>query len=91
MSNSTTLFDLNQTASAAAVAALGKDEFTTEALKLEAFTSAGYDHADFPIWHQYFTGALGNYTSLKAQLSPAAKAAAAAAAKTSAAAPKALS
>jgi hypothetical protein len=71
----TTLFDLNQSAATAAVTALGKDALATESLKLEAFTASAFDRADFSQWQAYFTNHVANYTSLKAQPSPATKAA----------------
>ena len=77
----TTLFDLNQTATTAAAAALGKDAYTTENMKLESFNAAGHDKTDYPQWEQYFSGSLATYTALKGQLSPSAKAAQQAAAK----------
>ncbi len=88
--NTTTLFDLNKTASTAAVTAIGQDALATEGIKLEAFTAAGHDRADFPQWESFFANHVKNYTSQKATLSPAAKASsAAAAAGARAAAPKA--
>jgi hypothetical protein len=87
--NTTTLFDLNKTASGAAVTALGQDELGTTGIELEAFTSAGHDRADFPQWQAFFQNHVKNYTTQKATLSPAAKAAAQAAAAATAAANKA--
>ena len=78
--NTTTLFDLNKTASNAAVTAIGQDALGTENIKLEAFTVAGHDRADFPQWDAFFQNHVKNYTSQKATPSPAAKAAASAAA-----------
>ena len=73
--NTTTLFDLNKTASNAAVAAIGQDALGTENIKLEAFTVAGHDRADFPQWDAFFQERLKVYAQQKATLSPAAKAA----------------
>jgi hypothetical protein len=78
--NQTTLFDLNQTAGAAAVTSLGKDAYTAENLKLEAFNAAGHDKLDWPQWQTFFTQHLDHFTNLKLQPSPAAIAANAAAA-----------
>jgi hypothetical protein len=78
--NTTTLFDLNKTASTAAVTAIGQDALGTEGIKLEAFTAAGHDRADFPQWDSFFQNHVKNYTTMKATLSPAAKVAANAAA-----------
>jgi hypothetical protein len=78
--NTTTLFDLDQTASAAAVAALGKDAYTAENLKLEAFNAAGHDKLDWVQWQTFFTQHLDHFANLKLQPSPAAVAAKAAAA-----------
>ena len=76
--NTTTLFDLNKTASAAAITAIGQDALGTENIKLEAFIVAGHDRADFPQWDAFFQNHVKNYTSQKATPSPAAKAAASA-------------
>jgi hypothetical protein len=78
--NTTTLFDLNKTASNAAITAIGQDALGTENIKLEAFTVAGHDRADFPQWDAFFQNHVKNYTTQKATLSPAASAAAKAAA-----------
>jgi hypothetical protein len=72
--NTTTLFDLNKTASAAAITAIGQDALATEGIKLEAFTAAEHDRADFPQWEAFFTNHVKNYTTQKATPSPAAKA-----------------
>ena len=72
--NTTTLFDLNKTASNAAVTAIGQDALGTENIKLEAFTVAGHDRADFPQWDAFFQNHVKNYTTQKATLSPSAKA-----------------
>ena len=82
--NTTTLFDLNKTASAAAITAIGQDALGTENIKLEAFTVAGHDRADFPQWDAFFQERLKVYAQRKATLSPAAKAAASAAASAAA-------
>lgn len=79
--NMTTLFDLSQTAGAAAVTALGKDAYTTENLKLEAFNAAGHDRLDFPQWQAFFHQHLDHYANLKLQPSAAAVAAKAAISK----------
>ncbi|MGC9940712.1 MAG: hypothetical protein ABSE48_02695 [Verrucomicrobiota bacterium] len=71
--NTTTLFDLNQTAAVAAVTALGKDALSVESIKLEAFTAAGHDRVDFSQWESYYANHVRNYTALKATPSPAAK------------------
>ena len=73
--NTTTLFELNQTASAAAVTALGKDAYTTENLKLEAFNAAGHDKLDFPQWNTFFQQHSDHFANLKLQPSAAAVAA----------------
>jgi hypothetical protein len=78
--NTTTLFDLNKTASNAAITAIGQDALGTENIKLEAFTVAGHDRADFPQWDAFFQNHVKNYTTQRATLSPAASAAAKAAA-----------
>ncbi len=77
--NTTTLFDLNKTASNAAITAIGQDALGTENIKLEAFTVAGHDRADFPQWDAFFQNHVKNYTTQRATLSPAASAAATAA------------
>ena len=61
----TTLFDLNQTASAAAVNALGKDAFQVANLKLEAFNGAGHDPMDYPDWDGMFVDRLSTFATLK--------------------------
>jgi hypothetical protein len=77
----TTLFDLNQTAATAAVSALTADALGVESIKLEAFTAAGHDRADYPTWENFFNTNLRNYTNWKKTPSPATASAAAAAAK----------
>jgi hypothetical protein len=77
--NTTTLFDLNKTASNAAITAIGQDALGTTGIELEAFTAAGHDRADFPQWQAFFQNHVKNYTTQKATLSPAAKSAALAA------------
>jgi hypothetical protein len=72
--NTTTLFDLNKTASNAAITALGQDALGTTGIELESFTAAGHDRADFPQWQAFFQNHVKNYTTQKATLSPAAKA-----------------
>jgi hypothetical protein len=78
--NTTTLFDLNQTAATAAATVLGKDEYTTENMKLEAFNAAGHEKPDYAQWNTFFHQNLDHYANLKLQPSPAALAAKAAAA-----------
>ena len=73
----TTLFDLKQTAVAAADNAAGGDDFTVIGRKLEAFKAAGHDALDFPKWNEFFERALADTVSLKAIPSAATAAAAA--------------
>ena len=77
--NTTTLFDLNETAASAAKTSLGKDALGTESIKLEAFTAAGHDRLDFEKWQQFFADHRANYATLQTQKSPATLAALAAA------------
>lgn len=67
----TTLFDLNQTAATAAQTALGKDALAIESIKLEAFSAAGHERADFEQWRTFYDSHLANYTALKSRPSPA--------------------
>ncbi len=78
------MFDLYQTASNAALTALGKDPLATQSIKLEAFNAAGHDRADFVDWEGTFVDRLQMFQTLKNRPSKAAQAsiAAAAAAKT---------
>jgi hypothetical protein len=73
--NTTTLFDLNQTAASAAVTAMAEDPLGVEGIKLEAFTAARHDRADFQQWESYFTNHLRNFIALSKSPSPAATAA----------------
>ena len=75
----TTLFDLNQTAAAAALNAIGKDALSVASIKLEAFAAAEHDRVDYPVWENFFTGHIQNYTTMQSRLSPATLAAEAAA------------
>ena len=78
--NTTTLLDLNQTAAAAATKALtAPDQLAVESVKLEAFTAAAHDRADYPTWESFFTSNLRNYTQWQKTPSPATAAATSAA------------
>ena len=79
MKTTTTLFDLKQTAVAAAENAAGRDQLEVLGLKLEAFQVAGHDKLDFPAWSDFFERALADTLSLKNIPSPATAAAQAAA------------
>lgn len=73
--NQTTLFDLHQTASAAALTAQDKTSLQVESIRLESFTAAGHDPADFDQWSEYYNSIRTNYHALKQTPSPAARAA----------------
>lgn len=75
----TTNYDLYKTALDAADTALAApDSLAVESTKLEAFTAAGHERADYTQWNGYFTNHLATFTSLKSQNSPATTAAIAA-------------
>jgi len=72
----TTNFDLNKTAAAAALSALAADALGVESIKLEAFTAAGHDRIDFGQWQILFNLNTGNFQNLQKQPAPSAVAAA---------------
>ena len=75
------MFDLHQSASNAALTALGKDPLATQSIKLEAFNAAGHDRLDFSDWEGMFIDRLQTFQNLKNRPTKAAQAAIAAAAE----------
>jgi hypothetical protein len=71
----TTLKDLFKTAFAAAEAVEGKDQFTIEQMKVQAFTAAGHAVIDYPRWENFFNDARATFRNLAAP-APSATAAA---------------
>ena len=77
MSKITTNYDLYKTSLAAADSALSApDPLAVESSKLEAFTAAGHERADYPQWSDYFADHLQRLTALKTQKTVATLAAA---------------
>ena len=77
MMKTTTNYDLYKTALAAADSALSApDPLAVESTKLEAFTAAGHERADYPKWSNYFADHLATLAALKTQKTVATLAAA---------------
>ena len=78
MANKTTMLDLEKTAQAAALTAVGLAEFKKDNLLQEAFNAAGHDPLDYPEWKRLFLQRVTDYTAAQANLAPSAKVAPAA-------------
>ena len=71
----TNLYDLQTAAFEAAKQSIAADQVTTEAARLAAFKTAGFDNADYPLFEQAHNTHLANMRIWKSTPSPATRAA----------------